>query len=110
MPARNEEHLKQYRNLQIATSSKIAMLANQGQWVINPTTKQKFKMQEFDARQLADAAKALQIAINGERVIMGLATSVATIRPGENEKGQGWGELLAMAMERVAQEDSANGK
>ena len=109
VPVRNEEHLKQYRNLQIATSSKIAMLANQGTWVINPQTGQKFKIQEFDARQLADAAKALKIAIDGERVIMGLATSVATIKPGENEKGQGWGELLAMAMDRVAQEDSTNG-
>jgi hypothetical protein len=105
VPARNEEHLKQYRNLQIATSNKIALLANQGQWVVNPQTGQKFKVQEFDARQLADAAKALQIAINGERVVMGLATSVSTIKPGENDKGQGWGELLVMAMERVAQEE-----
>lgn len=108
VPVRNEEHLKQYRNLQIATSNKIALLANQGQWVTNPTTGQRFKIQEFDARQLADAAKALKIAIDGERVIMGLATSVATIKPGENDKGQGWGELLAMAMDRVAQEGSTD--
>lgn len=108
VPVRNEEHLKQYRNLQIATSNKIALLANQGTWVVNPQTGQKFKVQEFDARQLADVAKALKIAIDGERVIMGLATSVATIKPGENDKGQGWGELLAMAMDRVAQEGSDN--
>ena len=105
VPARNEEHLKQYRNLQIATSNKIAMLANQGQWVVNPNTGKKFKLQEFDARQLADAAKALQVGINGERVVMGLPTSVSTIKPGtDSDTGKGWGDLLAMAMARVAEE------
>lgn len=107
VPARNEEHLKQYRNLQIATSNKIAMLANQGEWVVNPKTGKKFKLQEFDTRQLSDAAKALKIGIDGERVVMGQPTSVSTIKPGtDSETGKGWGELLALAMARVAEDDN----
>lgn len=105
IPVRNEEHLKQYRNLQIATSNKITALALQGEWLVNPKTGQKVKVQEFDARQLADVAKALKLAIDGERVILGLATSVATIKPGsDDETGKGWGELLALAMKQAGNE------
>lgn len=105
IPVRNEEHLKQYRNLQIATSNKITMLAMQGEWLVNPKTGAKVKVQELSARELADAAKALKLAIDGERVILGLATSVATIKPGsDDETGKGWGELLALAMKQASDE------
>ena len=105
IPAREEQHLIQYRNLQIAVGTKVNMLANQGEWLRNKEGK-KIKVQEFSARELADSAKALQIAVNGERVILGLSTSVSTIKPGENEKGQGWGELLLMAQKRIAEADN----
>lgn len=109
IPVRNEEHLKQYRNLQIATSNKITALALQGEWLVNPKTGAKVKVQEFDARQLADVAKALKLAIDGERVILGLATSVATIKPGsDDETGKGWGELLALAMKQAGNEQTNN--
>jgi len=105
-PVRSAEHLKQYRNLQIAASNKVTMLAMQGQWLIDPTTNKKVKVQEFDARQLADVAKALKLAIDGERVIMGLPTSVSTIKPGaDDETGKGWGELLALAMKQASNTD-----
>lgn len=101
-PARSQQHLLQYRNLQIAASNKVAMLAHQGQWLIDPDTGKRIKVQEFDARQLADVAKALKLAIDGERVIMGLPTSVSTIKPGaDDETGKGWGELLALAMKQA---------
>lgn len=102
-PVRSAEHLKQYRNLQIAASNKVTMLAMQGQWLVDPNTGKKVKVQEFDARQLADVAKALKLAIDGERVIMGLPTSVSTIKPdADDETGKGWGELLALAMKQAS--------
>jgi len=108
-PARSEQHLMQYRNLQIATSQKITALAATGKTLVDPTTGQKFKIQDFDARQLADVAKALKLAIDGERVIMGLATSVATIKPGsDDETGKGWGELLALAMKEASKDAETN--
>ena len=103
IPAREEQHLALYRNMQLATGVKVNMLVSQGDWLVNPKTGKKVKVQEFSARELADAAKALKLSIDGERVILGLSTSVSTIKPGENEKGQGWGELLTMAMKRVAE-------
>lgn len=101
-PARSQQHLLQYRNLQVAIATKVTMLANQGNWYVDPNTGKKIKIQEFDARQLADAAKALKLAIDGERVIMGLPTSVSTIKPGaDDETGKGWGELLMLAMKQA---------
>lgn len=97
-PARTEQHLLQYRNLQVIISTKIAALANQGRWLIDPETNKQVKVQEVDAKQLADVAKALKIAIDGERVILGLATSVAAVKPDTGEEQGGWGELLALAM------------
>lgn len=106
IPAREEQHLALYRNLQLATGVKINLLVNQGDWLVDPKTGKKVKVQEFSTRELADAAKALKLSIDGERVILGLSTSVSTIKPGENEKGQGWGELLLMAQKRVAEAES----
>jgi hypothetical protein len=85
-PARTEQHLMQYRNLQIILSAKITLLA-QGNMI-----------QSTDAGQLASIAKALKIAIDGERVILGLTTSVSAIKPENDDSGKGWGELLALAM------------
>lgn len=106
IPAREEQHLALYRNMQVATGVKVNLLVNQGDWLVNPKTGKKVKVQEFSARELADAAKALKLSIDGERVILGLSTSVSTIKPGENEKGQGWGELLSMAMKRVEEAEN----
>lgn len=91
IPVRTEQHLMQYRNLQIILSAKITLLA-QGNTI-----------QSTDASQLANIAKALKIAIDGERVILGLPTSVAAIKPDADDKRGGWGELLALAMDRVKQ-------
>lgn len=102
-PVRSQQHLLQYRNLQVAVSQKVTALAAQGEILVNPTTGKRVKVQEFDARQLADAAKALKLAVDGERVIMGLPTSVSTIKPGaDDETGKGWGELLALAMKQAS--------
>ena len=108
IPYREEQHLLQYRNLQIAVGQKIASIANEGKWYIDAETGKKIKFQITDARQLSDAAKALKIAIDGERVIMGLSTSVATIKPGEDNKGNGFAELFAMAIQTVKDSDVAN--
>lgn len=105
IPYREDQHLLQYRNLQIAVGQKIATIANEGKWYIDPDTNKKVKIQVTDARQLSDAAKALKIAIDGERVIMGLSTSVATIKPGEDNKGNGFAELFAMAIQTVKDTD-----
>ena len=108
IPYREEQHLLQYRNLQIAVGQKITTLANEGKWYVDPDTGNRVKIQITDARQLADAAKALKIAIDGERVIMGLSTSVATIKPGEDNKGNGFAELFAMAIQTVKDSDVTN--
>jgi hypothetical protein len=108
IPYREDQHLLQYRNLQIAVSQKITTIAAEGKWFIDADTGQRTKLQLTDARQLADAAKALKIAIDGERVIMGLSTSVATIKPGEDNKGNGFAELFAMAIQTVKDSDVAN--
>jgi len=98
-PVRSQQHLMQYRNLQVAIALKVNQLANEGEWYVNPTTGKKIKIQSTDARQLADVSKAMKLAIDGERVIMGLPTSVSTIKPGaDDETGKGWGELLMLAM------------
>jgi hypothetical protein len=98
-PIRSQQHLMQYRNLQVAIALKVNQLANEGEWYVNPTTGKKIKIQSTDARQLADVSKAMKLAIDGERVIMGLPTSVSTIKPGaDDETGKGWGELLMLAM------------
>lgn len=104
-PARSEQHLLQYRNLQVAAGQKVTSLAQEGKWMLDIDSGKKIKIQEVDARQLADVAKALKLAIDGERVIMGLPTSVATIKPGsDDETGKGWGELLALAMREAAKD------
>ena len=104
-PVRSEQHLLLYRNLQIAVSQKITAIASEGQILVDPATGKKVKVQATDARQLADVAKALKLAVDGERVIMGLPTSVSTIKPGaDDETGKGWGELLALAMKQAANE------
>ena len=105
IPYREEQHLLQYRNLQIAVGQKITTIAGEGKWYLDPDTGNRVKIQITDARQLADAAKALKIAIDGERVIMGLSTSVATIKPGEDNKGNGFAELFAMAIQKVSEPD-----
>jgi transposase len=89
VPARNEQHLLQYRNLQIIISTKVSYIASQS------------KIHETDASQLLSLAKALKIAIDGERAILGLATSVAAIKPDTDDTQGGWGELLALAMKTV---------
>lgn len=106
IPYREDQHLLQYRNLQIAVSQKITTIANEGKKFIDPETGKPTIIQVTDARQLADVAKALKIAIDGERVIMGLSTSVATIKPGEDNKGKGFAELFAMALQTVS--DTSN--
>jgi len=88
-PARNEQHLLQYRNLQIIISTKVGSIASQS------------KIHETDATQLLSLAKALKIAIDGERTILGLATSVAAVKPDTDDNQRGWGELLALAMKTV---------
>lgn len=93
VPVRNEQHLLQYRNLQIITSSKISAVASQG------------KIQDIDASQLLSLAKALKIAVDGERIILGLATSVASVKPEANDAKGGWGELLTLAMKTVEELD-----
>ncbi len=55
-------------------------------------------IQSTDASQLANIAKALKIAIDGERVILGLSTAVTAIKPGNDDTDKGWGELLAFAI------------
>lgn len=88
-PARNEQHLLQYRNLQIIISTKIGAIASQG------------KLHETDTSQLLSLAKALKISIDGERTILGLATSIAAVKPDADDRQGGWGELLALAMKTV---------
>lgn len=85
-PARTEQHLMQYRNLQIILSAKVTQLA-QGNTI-----------QSTDASQLASIARALKIAIDGERVILGLATSITPVTQDSGGVGGGWGELLALAL------------
>lgn len=98
---RNEQHILQFRNLQVAVSQKVATMAKEGKTLVDPDTGKKYKVQEFDMRQYADASKALRTAVDGERVAMGMATSVSTIKPGSEEgTGKGWGDLIALAMSR----------
>lgn len=106
-PVRSEQHLMQYRNLQIAVSQKITALAASGEVYVSPTGK-RVKIQDFQARELADVAKALKLAIDGERVIMGLPTSVSTIKPGaDDDTGKGWGELLMHAMKAANEQPNS---
>lgn len=90
-PARTEQHLMQYRNLQIILSAKVTQLA-QGNTI-----------QLTDAAQLASIARALKIAIDGERAILGLATSVSAIKPENDDSGKGWGELLTLALKTASE-------
>ncbi len=107
-PVRSEQHLLQYRNLQVAVSQKIAVLAREGRVLVDATTGERIKVGEFQARELADVAKALKLAIDGERVIMGLPTSVSTIKPGaDDDTGKGWGELLAHALKAANEQPNA---
>jgi hypothetical protein len=100
--ARNEQHLMQYRNLQIVISSLIAEIAQQGKVLIDPTTGERIRVSSVDASQLASLARALKTAIDGERVIMGLSTSVSAVKPeSEDGFGKGWGDLLALAVDRT---------
>jgi hypothetical protein len=103
-PFREEQHLIQYRNAQILASQKIAMMSKEGTWLVDPKTQQRFKVNEISGRDIKDIIVGLRSAIDGERIIMGLPTSVSTIKPGDSEKGMGWTELLMMAMARVEQE------
>ncbi len=106
VPARNEQHLLQYRNLQVVISTRIAMLAQEGKEYINPENGQRIRIPSFDASELAGLARALKTAIDGERIIMGLSTSISATKPEiEEGVGKGWGELLALAMKQS--EDSA---
>ena len=99
--ARNEQHLMQYRNLQIVISSMIAEIAQEGKILVDPTTGERIRVSSVDASQLASLARALKTAIDGERVIMGLPTSVSAAKPESEEGiGKGWGELLALAISR----------
>lgn len=95
---RTDQHLLQYRNLQIILSAKISAIAQEGKCYIDPDTKKRIKIHTTDAKQLLDVAKALKIAIDGERTILGLVTSIAAVKPDSSKESGGWGELLALAV------------
>lgn len=100
--ARNEQHLLQYRNLQIVISSRVAEISKQGKELIDPKTGERIRISSVDASELASLARGLKTAIDGERVALGLSTSVASTKPESEEGvGKGWGELLALATSRV---------
>lgn len=98
---RSEKHLEQYRLLQEATTKRISTMLKEGE-VMTDEDGNRMKIMLSSARDLADAAKALKLATDGERVIMGLATAVSTIKPGsDDDTGKGWGELLALALKEA---------
>jgi hypothetical protein len=94
-------HLLQYQNLQGLANKAIGILAEhsyatdiKGRLVLNE--KGKPIPQAPNPFQLEKLAKTMQIAMNGERVVLGLPTSVGAIT--DPEGGNPWGGLADMLL------------
>jgi acetyl/propionyl-CoA carboxylase alpha subunit len=100
----DQRHLTHFTNVQALLNNKIQSMSGgvpytdrNGNIVINEKTMQPFMVQP-DGKELHEVARALQVVINGERVILGLPTTVSAITDKDgNNVNYGWADALAEA-------------
>jgi hypothetical protein len=110
---RDLDHTNMYKELQDLAMKKIRRMA-EGEPVM-VRDKQSGELVAFkgqdgtpmlvypDGVEIEKTAKALQIAINGERVILGLPTTVNALTGKNGEPlSNGWADMLAMAQKVAA--------
>jgi len=110
---RGHLHGQYYRKMQDLVMQKIdalgkgvPLLSSRGKAVLDDNGKPFMIL--ADGFELEKTARALQISINGERVILGLPTTVAALTGKDGEElGKGWAGLLAQAAKVAANADAS---
>jgi len=110
---RGHLHGQYYRKMQDLVMQKIdalgkgvPLLSSRGKAVLDDNGKPIMIL--ADGFELEKTARALQISINGERVILGLPTTVAALTGKDGEElGKGWADLLAQAAKVAANADAS---
>lgn len=112
----NSRHLQHWQNLQALANNSIQEMADRsferdkaGKLVLwtNPTTKQREPIPvPLNPFALEKLAKTVKIAIDGERVVLGLPTSVSALSdPEGNSVWSGFADLMKEA-DRVIEENA----
>lgn len=103
----DDRHLLQYKNLQSLLNNKmvnikdgVPYLDRSGKVILREDGKPLMK--QVEAQELHYIARALQTAINGERVILGLPTTVTSLVGKDgNEMNWGWADAVKEAAKLV---------